>query len=464
LIHQPTQLPNLIAGGLYLGLILLVGYAAICLILNPGRRHWLELIGLCFAAGGGVVVLMLFYVSLAGARPDRTTLAVIGAIAVIVIVFQHQSKKRLLPTVPAPRTKTDPLALLGLGSLALILLVISRVSSRSTWPVFEDIDAFAIWMFKAKWVALQPLLPIPPEFRDPSLSYSHQDYPLGFPLLIAGLYAMAGRIDDTLAGLLLLAIYLAMIAVMYSAVRTLHRRAIALILTAIFIAAPQLSEGGGFPVPETWLILQYTAALSLLLRWMQQGNRRDLMLAALFMAAAAFAKNEGTALAALMALVAILHALLQKKRKSLLDFTSAACIGIPLILPWLIYRAFLPKTHEDYGGKLSSPGLILQNLGRVAHILPAYVGWLFNASRFGLLGYLLVIAALMFPKAFRRAPVLLLWAILLIQLGLYLATFIVTPWDVGMLMKMVTPRLLTQASPVMVMLIALHMRHRRATA
>ena len=340
--------------------------------------------------------------------------------------------------------------------MSLILLGVCNVSARAGWPALLNIDSFAIWMFKAKWVLHQPLRPVPPEFWDPALSYSHQDYPLSFPFLVAGLYAAIGRIDEQLLKTILIPIYLALIAVSYSALRNMNRRALAVVVTALFVASPTLSANAGFGVAETPLILAYTCGLVMLLRYLETSQAGCLWLAGFFSAVAAFTKNEGLALLPVIG-VAMLMSL--RTRVQLRHIATAAVVMAVSIGPWLLFRMHLPRTHEDYGTKLTSAQVIIQNLPRLGRVLREFLGRCFNAQSAGLLWMVFLLAAAIGWRGFQQRSVLILWFILIAQLALYIGTFLVTPWNLDELLPMISGKLLVQASPVAALLIKLHLQH-----
>lgn len=453
-----TDPQTLLLALLYLGLIFLLGYAVVSAVLKPGTRRWVELGALCYACGSGVLSLILFDLSIAGLKPSRPILTGIAIVALIAIIVLWSKRRILAFSVPSPRHRLDALGLLGLLSAALIVATMGNIAARAAWPGLTDIDAFAIWMLKAKWVLLDALRPIPAVFRDPILSYSHQDYPLSLPLLVAGFYSVIGRMDDTAAKLLLIPSWLALAATIYGAVRRYHRRAIALAVTAVFCTAPTLTLNAALLVAETPLLLALAAAAAQLLHWIEGGETGDLILAGLLAAIAAFTKNEGLALLPVLGLSALFVALRQGRLK---DFARSALICLIAISPWLIYRTQLPHTHEDYGGKLLEPAVLLHNLPQRADVLGGFIGRLFDAPRAGLIWYVLIISALLSPRALLRTSTLVLWCVLLVQLLLYLATFIVTPWDVAQLLPMIAPKLLTQPSPIAALLIALNLREMR---
>jgi 4-amino-4-deoxy-L-arabinose transferase-like glycosyltransferase len=452
---------SLIIGSFYLAMLMLVGYAVLCIAAKPGTRHWIEMLGLCFALGAGTTSSLLFFASLAGSVTSRFILIVIAGIAIIAIFGRWKTTGLIAPSVPAPRRKFDATTLLGIAGLVLIAASASNVIAHFSWPGLNDIDAFAIWMFKAKVVSLNAVRPLPLAFTLPNLSYSHQDYPLLLPFLVAGLYAALGHINDEQAKLLLLPIYLSLIAIVYSAIRRLYRRATAIAVTAIFASAPTLTQNAGLLVAETPLILMWAATLALLLRWIETNESSDLVIGLLLGVFTAFIKNEGLALLPVIALFTLILAVRYRKSDGLKKWLISIAPAIVIILPWLSYRSFLPKTHENYGGKLAHPATLLHNLDRTGYIVREFLGTMFSGQNVGLIWYILLLTSILGYRGFTRKSAMVLWIFLLLQLSLYCATFIVTPWDPRELVPMIGPKLLTQASPIAALLIAIHLREIR---
>jgi len=437
---------------IYLLLIILLGYVSTSLLLAGPRWHWAELIGMSMAGGFGLLGIILFDLSLLGARPSRNVLVSIAVIAGAVLI----GLRRRMPKPSWPRPviwRCDPQILLAAVACVLLIAAISNVAVESLTPGLADIDAYAIWMLKAKIVAAEALRPIPHFLLDPSLSYSHQDYPLGMPLVVAGMYAAIGGVDEQLGKTVLLPIYLALVLVVYSALARRLNRWIAIVVTVVFAAAPVVVQHAGIAEAEVTFVLMHACCLVLLLRWMQEGGWRPLTASAAFAAFAAFTKNEGLALLPVVGLIALGFAV---GRHRIREWVIAAAVAVLLIGPWIIYRRHLPHTHEDYGGKLTSIATIVADLPRLRQVLPQYLGYFWEFNSAGVIWPLLLMAAAVGWRAFGQLPVVLLWTLLLVHLGLYLASFVVTPWDLNTLIPMVSPKLLMHAAPAAVLLIGLH--------
>ncbi|HSV13737.1 MAG TPA: hypothetical protein VLI90_05730, partial [Tepidisphaeraceae bacterium] len=480
-----------LCSGIYLLLITATGALAWTWV-NAKRVHLIGAAGFAFAAGSGLLGLLLFDLSLCGVAPSRPELSAIALIVAIGLIL----RRRALPRLTFPRAmpkRWDGWTWLGAIALLVLIAAVVNVAIADVTFGLSDIDAFGIWMLKAKAAYLAPLRPIPAVMTHPSFSYSHQDYPLGFPMVIAGFYAMVGGVDEQLAKTALLPpIYASLIAVMYTSLRWLlpARRAPAICITAIFAAAPVLTTHAGMAVAELSLVLMHACCLALLMRWMIEPDRRLLIASAVFAALAAMEKNEGLALLPIVALVPFGFAVSRRVRRYSDDPDSAAgraeesrSSRIPfdklragcsepgvlwdwiiawltagaLIAPWLIYRCYLPRTHEDYGSKLTSITTLLHDLPRLGHVLPRYLRLFVAFSSAGAIWILLLIVAICCHKTFRRAVVRAMWILLLLHAGLYMLTFVVTPWDVDVLLPMVGPKLLMHIAPTAVLLIGLHL-------
>ncbi len=454
--------------GIDLLFIAMVGVAALAWIAPRRRAHWAELGGLAFAGGIGLTGVLLFDLSLAGVVPSWLELGAVffaAAIALAIAVVTGRRPARLgWPRLVA--RQWDARTLLGALAFVVLLAAFANVAVTTLTTGLADVDAFGIWMLKAKVAYLSPLAPIPAALTDPSMSYSHQDYPLGFPMVVAGAYAAVGRIDELMGKLVLLPVYASLVLVVYGAMRQLlpARRAEAVGVTAVFAAAPVLTQHAGMAVAEVPLVLMHACCLVMLLRWMRDPPElAPLVLAAVFASFAAFAKNEGLALLPLIALASLAFALLRPRRDGASrrhlfgQWLIAWLFSLALIAPWLVYRRHLPRTHEDYGGRLTSFATVLHDLPRLRQVLPAYLGLFVQLGTAGGIWILLVVSVFVGWRRFRSPAVLTLWFVLLAHAAVYVLTFMVTPWDQSLLLPMVGPKLLMHVTPNAALLIGLHL-------
>ena len=171
---------------LYVLLLVLAGYAALALVWQGERRPLAEIVGFSLALGTGTVATLLFWASLLGFAPTRGLLLVGATAALGTIAGMGWTGRLLLPTrvPPAGLTRADWWLVIP---VAVLVGMTGLVAVHALGFPFYEWDSFAIWGLKAKVVAHESLAaPRPAYFHDLTLSYSHPDYPLLTPFLLAG--------------------------------------------------------------------------------------------------------------------------------------------------------------------------------------------------------------------------------------------------------------------------------------
>jgi hypothetical protein len=444
---------TLVSCTLYLLLIMLMGYAMISLIHPAKRMSMVQLTGLVSAVGAGAMGLLLFWASLMGFAPSRKLLVILGGLTVAGLLVMKM-KNRLIQ-VSFRATGDDkcngwlvaPLMVMGAG---LALMVGGALSTPlSEW------DALATWGFKAKVLTYDALRPVPAYFHDLTFSYSHLDYPLMLPFLTAGAYAAMGTVDDRAGKLVSLFLDALLVLVVYSGLRWKLRRLPAACLSAIATLLPVMFRYAGIGCADLPLAMFYAGSVFFMAKWIEERQGKDLILAILFSAFAAFTKNEGLALALANGLVLLVVGPWRGRRSA---WTGGAVFFAGLLAisaPWFFWNSSLPRTHEDYGSKLLSP-LLVTHLPKLKQIIPAMIVQTAEFQWWGLLWVLAVVMALLGWRAFKRRYVRAVWILLGLQLMSYALAYSVTPWELTALMPLTLDRLLLQTVPAVILLTGWH--------
>jgi hypothetical protein len=428
--------------------VVATGAAVVCL-LAPGRKLPAALgVGLCVALGAATISTLLFLLSLAGLVPS--TAAVLGILVVAASVLAAAGRGSRRPRIARP---TAPLRWYEGALVALLALPSAWVVADALLVPLHNIDAIAIWGLKGKVLALESVR-ASGYFHDPTLSYSHQDYPLLVPFLTATVYALRGGVDESLAKLAQAGLFGALLLVLYGGFRRHLSRASALVLLLLFLASPSLLAQAAGGLADPALMLFHAASLVALLAWLDTDDDAWLALGALLTAFLVFTKNEGMALAAIQLAVFSLAALREGGGR-LRALWGHAALALALLLPWLWFRAGLPKTHENYGALLR-PARIAEHLDRLPGILAALGGTMADVALWGGLWLLLPIACLLAAGRGRSREAGVLWACLVLHLAVYVVIFVVTPWDVGVLLDAKAYPLLLQASPALLLLLSVY--------
>jgi hypothetical protein len=252
--------------------------------------HNVLLLSLGIGAGAGVASC-LYFLSLVLAGPNFTVLAsVTGGVAAIVLAFALLTRRNgtLLAWAEGPE---PPWYLRGLFLLAIALAAITFLMAVSNNPHGEE-GAWSIWNLRARFLFRAGAF-----WRDAfsnDLSWSHPDYPLLLPGLVALCWKLAGQ-ESTSAPIAIAFLFtLGTAGVLTGVIGVLRGKTQALVGgtlllgTASFLALSVAEYGD---VPLSFYILATLALLCL-----QDRHPEDLRfsaLAGLMAGFAAWTRNEG---------------------------------------------------------------------------------------------------------------------------------------------------------------------------
>lgn len=431
---------------LYLCCLVVVGYPAAAGLARAATR--LEIAALSACIGPGLMGISLIFLSMLGLRPAAWEIFAITALSAVIGGFVWRQRK---PAEPFSISGQNPPVLWTILCLIALAYGVFSVGYDALAIPVTEWDAFAIWQLKAKVLALHPLIPHPAYFYDLSVSYSHLRYPLLVSMVSAGMHAMTGQLDDSAKAISLLW-YLGMLAVVYSLVRRLNGKTAALTAIALMACSLPMCRYAGSGTAEVALTAFYACSLLCIIRWQQTASYEYLILAALFSALMAWTKNEGLALSAINALVVAFMG--KNRKKSLLAAASLAAIVAVIYLPWILYTWGLPRTDEDYVGRLN----LHQMISNAAKFVPAMTGIaleLLNAKNWGLFWEIAAALALLQWKRFKDPAVAAIGMLLLLHLLVYIPPLVVANWKINELLYTTSARLMLHVAPAGAILIGL---------
>jgi hypothetical protein len=434
---------------IYLCCLLLAGYALVeCLCLSLTR---IERFGLAATMGPGIFGICLIFLSMAGRVPTRDEILILGAIfAAVFAMARGFGRRPPPPALPAERT---PKWISLLFPLVISYGILAVGADVLVMPTMEW-DAFAIWQFKAKVLALAPLYPRPAYFYDVRLSFSHLRYPLLLPMISAGIQVANHSFREGLGKIPCYLFYIGMGACIWGLVRRCRGRTAAIIAAGLVLTLPVIYRFGGSGTAEMALTAFYAVSIIAILRWQQNQRWGDLLLAALASAAMAWTKNEGQALALINGLVILVLTPRPLGRRNLLAVAAFAAIVVVLLLPWLLFIRGLPRTDEDYAARLNLHEMAthLDRLTTIAHAM-ARQPWV--AKNWGIFWYVLAALALFQWRGSMSRAVLTLWVLLGLHVLAYVPPYMVTNWDLAELLPNTIDRFFMHMLPPAALLIGL---------
>ena len=334
----------------------------------PSEREFrLERVGWSWALGAGILgatVPISFLLRVRPGWPVFLVLAVASGIGARIL----RVRGRDVPPPPESaieisRARRRLTVLLGAFVLLGVVLYFLRTLTEPMWSN----DYVAIWGLKAKTIHAAQDVPSR-LYQDPSLGFSHPEYPLGLPFLYAAVSFLTGRFDDHAMALLFPVFQ---IATLVALVGWLRRHG-ASRLTAAWAAAilacfePLYSAftTGLAEVPLALGLLLFGTALADAL----EGDPGALRRTALASTLIAATKNEGLFFAAAGCAIALLFGG-ERRWKAAFAALPTALLVYVLHLLW---RGHLPLRDFDFG--LGSLARFAEALGAAVR-LPGPIGW-----------------------------------------------------------------------------------------
>ena len=486
-------------------LLLVPGWCALKCIGAPRRSSRFEVLSLSYGLGVGAVAMLLFFLSCAGVRLSRgpvllAAVALSTLLCVLWLVRRRRMGERGTIESPGPRLSRLEVFLLVL----LILLFLSQAYFAVSTPL-SAMDAMGFWGYSAKAVFFDGSIRTP-ALVDPLRSHPHPRYPLLVPLAQDWVHFLRNRYDDGSVRLLFVGFYAALLGVIYGTVRRRWGRRAGVLAACLVASIPALRAdgfGATFALADIPLAFFIAAALAGWLRWMDEGRSRDLLLAFIFAALGAWTKNEGLAALAILTVLVVAEearllwtvrqargpeprrgavppgardrppsesparqpgarrpadrrSLPGSRRRRLGLVLAVAVVGWALVVPWLLFRAGLPATDENYPSHIRL-AVFIANVDRLPTIGWAWLREVADASQWSILWLLAVVAGLwaIGRPASRRAPACWLGAFALAQVLVYTVIYVIAPWDIADLLELTATRLLIHVMPPALLLCCL---------
>ena len=389
-------------------------------------------IGTAFLLGTGLIAFAMFMLSVLGIGWSRVSL--LTALVVLLALLMAASRKRSRATKPEEENPVRGFSLFSaIADLVTATLVMGHGLYATAAAPFET-DFLSIWGLKGRvffehggvdW----PFLASPWNF------FSHADYPLLLPLLYDAVAVLGGGWNDRWLGILTTAFGAAgLLAVRGLLARELTPRYAALI--TLTLASLVLSPWIG--MAEAPLIAYGTVALLFVRRGatlsMEKMRGDELQLGALLLACAAMTKNEGMTLT-VAAAAGVLVATGRARGSLVWRLWPAFAASVAW---WLVTLMF--RLENDLTAGSPFERILNADLGQLANLL-----WTHGGGAVPWMG--LGLAALVaLPELLRRERFLL--TAVVVQLGFYLAAYVITPNGMEWQVRWSWARLITHLLPL----------------
>ncbi len=418
--------------------ILAAGFAAVGEAILRRLSRGLSGANESMLAGMGVCAAALFPLSLA--LPTRALAAEALAIgACLAWAILRRLRTRRLPAVPRAPSLDWP-ARWALAAAGLVAAGFAALNFRYTYLW----DGFLIWATKAQLLFHEGGL-TREWFAGDLYDLRHLEYPSLVALCEALVSLLRGGFDfDGLKPVFLL-FFLSLMVGTYSAVRSAGSPRLAAMATLLVCLVPAISvhtaAGAYSDMPQAAVVAGVTAAA--------MAGRRDAL--PWLIGALTTVKAEGTILAVLACLAALLFLVLEDRGVRLRRFAAEraglAIVGSFFVLR-LLYLRWIPAPHDVYGGSLSVA------FARIPLVAGLCLRELADPRRWGLFWPAFALAC---ASAFAAGSNRERSAAAAVAAGLVvMATpFLVTTWSVELQIEQAYYRLAAQLSPAAATVMAL---------
>ncbi|HKD18543.1 MAG TPA: hypothetical protein VKG23_11815 [Thermoanaerobaculia bacterium] len=346
-----TLVLSLLAVAAALLVVSAVGVGTSVSFLPPERAFFLERLGWGDALGCAVLIAAVPIALGTGLAP-RWGFVVLSAVAVLL-----GRRLRLTSRRRSALPGSVSIALLGVIALGVAVYALRAL----TEPMWAN-DFVAIWGLKGKTIYGAAGYP----GRLTSLGFSHPEYPLGLPLLYAGLSFLTGRWDDHAMALLFPFLQAATLLVLFGWLRRRGASPTAAGLATATVAwfEPLYSAflTGMAEVPLAFGLVLFGTSLADALDDTDAGAIRRLTAAAALIAAI---KNEGLFFSVVGAMLALVFGK-QRRWKIAIPPLAAALLVRALHWPW---RSRIPLA--DFEGGLFSTSRVWDSLAAAGQLLGA---------------------------------------------------------------------------------------------
>ena len=340
---------------LNLAIAALGGFALLAVVRPRRRELWPALARVAPAVGLALAGLAATASAMVGADIGLVTTAIAAAAVVVAaaVLARRRSWQAPLPVVRAGRLGrvVEAVALLALAGLSVAVVRLAAATGLDQW------DGWALWGAKAH--ALYAGGDVwSPVFTEPEYVMQHQEYPVLLPALEALSAEALGRFDPVLIDVEPAVVLVAFGWAVWGLLRLVTHPALAAVAALALTGSAPLATNAGSNYADTVVASFVALGLLCLFVWLTRsvapGGTLFLVLAGLFLAAAALTKGEGL----LFALAGLATALLLARRlgRRRRDVLVLGCGVLGVALAWaLVDRLNGPGARNvDLGGALDS--------------------------------------------------------------------------------------------------------------
>ncbi len=377
-----------------------IGWSILCLIsFKNTRLFFLERLFISYGFGFGFISLEMFIFHFFSLKFSLFSIIIWWVPFIAAAVFMRLLRRKPASCHP-PRNDTK-MTFLEKFLVGAISFEVIYAFFRALIKPIEAYDAIATYAIRSKIFYLGKSIPHD-FFYNLSLLFPHPDYPLNIPLSETFVYLFLGNLNDQLVKVVFPLYFVAILGILYYAVKRLNGRTGALLFTFILATVPQFNNFATNAYHDVPFSYYCFAGTFFLLYWFKETKSLGyLYISAAMTALGVWTKNEGFVycVANVLLLLTFLFANRRTiKKKDLLSGLLYVGIILLVLSPWLWVKFTANLVNSDIG----STSLDQLNIFRQSHkIWPIFYEFqrqVFGPKKWNLIWIIFILSAVVYRK------------------------------------------------------------------
>ena len=382
-----------------------IGWNILYLLLqDKGSLAFQERLAISYGLGVGALSLEMLIISLAGLK-FRQSLIIIPWVALFIanaaVYFMKRPERQQKPSYADPVGKKKAHRNLAAFLSGAVILEIFYAFFKALIKPMESYDAVAIYAIKSKIFYLARSIPSE-YFSVLAGIFPHSDYPLNIPLFQTFLYMAMGNFNDQLVKLVFPLYFVAVLVMLYFAVKRIGGSLYALLFTFVLATIAQFNAyaaNGYIDLPLSFYC--FTSLLLLLEYFGDTKKAYCAVLSAIMTGLAAWTKNEGMLYCVINISLFLIFLAMNRKKIALREigglFVYAGIIFI-IYSPWLWAKAVYGLSNADVGSMdIASVNMAKQSY-KTLPILYEFQRQFFGPKKWNLIWIVAMLAIYFNPK------------------------------------------------------------------
>lgn len=438
-----------------IAVVTVIGWSALCLVIGSERGLCaLETIAISYMLGIGIVTseMLLFYFLKLPLRPI-SILAPFGILVLVNAAIRVFRPARRAPAPPCCEKESGKSGIFGIFLAVGITFEAAYAFFRALIKPIESYDAVAIYAVKSKMLYLTRAIN-PDFFNSLSTLFPHPDYPLNIPFIETFLYLCMRDLNDQLVKVIFPLFFLAILAVLYCAVRRFATKNYALTFVFILATIPQFNSYAANAYHELPLACYCFASAILLFGWFERPDESwRLVISAILVGLAGWTKNEGLLYCVVnMTVLGAFLAFNFKKvaARRLFHVAAYPLIIVAMLLPWILIKKQYGISNSEIDLANLNPQYLLGQAHKMIPILYEFQKQFFGPKKWNIFWPAALTAIVIFyRRAFSPVGRYIALSIILTVAG-YVLFYLISYVDVLYFLGKTWSRFLLHFLPVVV--------------